>query len=137
MPELPEVETVRKGLSSAWIGKRIDGVELRREGLRFPFPEDLESRLVGRKVTDVRRRAKYLLIDLDNEDILLSHLGMSGSWTLDASSGEEKHDHVVISPTSSKSMTRKEKNVSVEGPLKDWSKEGALHFGVNLVRSDQ
>ena len=96
MPELPEVETVRKGLSSAWIGKQIDGVELRREGLRFPFPEDLESRLVGRKVTDVRRRAKYLLIDLDNEDILLSHLGMSGSWTLDASSGEEKHDHVVI-----------------------------------------
>jgi len=96
MPELPEVETVRTGLSRAWIGKRIDGVELRRAGLRFPFPEDLESRLTGRTITAIRRRAKYLLIDLDSEDILLSHLGMSGKWTLDASDCEGKHDHVVI-----------------------------------------
>lgn len=96
MPELPEVETVRTGLSRSWIGKRIDGVELRREGLRFPFPEGLEKRLTGLTIVDVRRRAKYLLIDLDNEDILLSHLGMSGKWTLDASECEGKHDHVVI-----------------------------------------
>ena len=96
MPELPEVETVRTGLSRSWIGKRIEGVELRREGLRFPFPEGLEKRLTGSKIIDVRRRAKYLLIDLDNEDILLSHLGMSGKWTLDASECEGKHDHVVI-----------------------------------------
>ena len=96
MPELPEVETVRTGLSSSWVGKRIDGVDLRREGLRFPFPEGLEERLTGRTVKDVRRRAKYLLIDLDNGDILLSHLGMSGKWTLDASDCEGKHDHVVI-----------------------------------------
>ena len=96
MPELPEVETVRTGLSRSWIGKRIEGVELRREGLRFPFPEGLEERLTGQKIVDVRRRAKYLLIDLDNEDILLSHLGMSGKWTLDASECEGKHDHVVI-----------------------------------------
>ena len=96
MPELPEVETVRTGLSRSWIGKRIEGVELRREGLRFPFPDGLEKRLTGQKIIDVRRRAKYLLIDLDNEDILLSHLGMSGKWTLDASECEGKHDHVVI-----------------------------------------
>ncbi len=96
MPELPEVETVRTGLSSSWVGKRIDGVDLRREGLRFPFPDGLEERLTGRTVKAVRRRAKYLLIDLDNGDILLSHLGMSGKWTLDASDCEGKHDHVVI-----------------------------------------
>ena len=96
MPELPEVETVRVGLSRSWIGKRIDGVELRRAGLRFPFPDGLEKRLAGRTITAIRRRAKYLLIDLDNKDILLSHLGMSGKWTLDASSCEGKHDHVVI-----------------------------------------
>ena len=96
MPELPEVETVRTGLSRSWVGKRIDGVDLRRAGLRFPFPEDLETRLIGRTITAIRRRAKYLLIDLDNDDILLSHLGMSGKWTLDASDCEGKHDHVVI-----------------------------------------
>ena len=96
MPELPEVETVRVGLSRSWIGKRIEGVELRRAGLRFPFPEGLEKRLTGRTITAIRRRAKYLLIDLDNEDILLSHLGMSGKWTLDARECEGKHDHVVI-----------------------------------------
>lgn len=96
MPELPEVETVRTGLARSWIGKRIDGVELRREGLRFPFPEELEERLTGRKIAQIRRRAKYLLIDLDNDDILLSHLGMSGKWILDASDCEGKHDHVVL-----------------------------------------
>jgi formamidopyrimidine-DNA glycosylase len=96
MPELPEVETVRTGLSRSWIGKRIDGVELRRAGLRFPFPDGLEERLTGLTITGIRRRAKYLLIDLDNDDILLSHLGMSGKWTLDASDCEGKHDHVVI-----------------------------------------
>ena len=96
MPELPEVETVRTGLSRSWIGKRIEGVELRREGLRFPFPEGLEKRLTGQKIIGIRRRAKYLLIDLDNDDVLLSHLGMSGKWTLDASECEGKHDHVVI-----------------------------------------
>ena len=64
--------------------------------LRFPFPEGLEERLTGRTVKHIRRRAKYLLIDLDNGDVLLSHLGMSGKWTLDASDCEGKHDHVVI-----------------------------------------
>ena len=96
MPELPEVETVRTGLASSWTGKRVDGLELRREGLRFPFPDDLENRLVGTRIVKVRRRAKYLLIDLDSGDVLLSHLGMSGRWTLDSSDSEGKHDHVVV-----------------------------------------
>ena len=66
MPELPEVETVKTGLSRSWIGHRIEGVELRREGLRFPFPENLDTDLTGRTIKDIRRRAKYLLIDLDD-----------------------------------------------------------------------
>ena len=96
MPELPEVETVKTGLSRSWIGRRIEGVELRREGLRFPFPENLDTDLTGRTIKDIRRRAKYLLIDLDDGSTMLSHLGMSGRWTIDASDSEGKHDHVVL-----------------------------------------
>jgi len=96
VPELPEVETVRAGLSRSWIGRTIECVELRRAGLRFPFPENLESELTGRRIEGIRRRAKYLQIDLDDGRILLSHLGMSGRWTLDASESEGKHDHVVL-----------------------------------------
>ena len=115
MPELPEVETVRTGLSRSWVGKRIEGVDLRREGLRFPFPEDLEERLVGRTITAIRRRAKYLLIDLDNDDILLSHLGMSGKWTLDASDCEGKH-----TTSSSISMTERCRFTMTHGDLGLW-----------------
>ena len=96
MPELPEVETVKAGLSRSWIGKRIEGVDLRRPNLRFPFPANLEQDLVGRTITNIRRRAKYLLIDLNDGQILLSHLGMSGKWTIDATDCNGKHDHVVL-----------------------------------------
>jgi len=96
MPELPEVETVRRGLSKAWVGRTIQGVELRRENLRFPFPPDLDIKLVDRTIRNIRRRAKYLLIDLDNGSVILSHLGMSGRWTLDAADSSGKHDHVVF-----------------------------------------
>jgi len=96
MPELPEVETVKRGLAKSWIGRTITGVELRRDNLRFPFPKDFDIDLVDQKITDVRRRAKYLLIDLENGSVLLSHLGMSGRWTLDASDSSGKHDHVVL-----------------------------------------
>jgi len=81
LPELPEVETVRQGLIQGLKGKTIQDVLIRREGLRFPFPEDLPT-ISGTTVTDVRRRAKYLLIDLDDGRVLLSHLGMSGRYTL-------------------------------------------------------
>ena len=82
MPELPEVETVRRGLEQAWVGRRIQRVILRRRDLRFPFPTDMADRLNDQTVLSVRRRAKYLLIDLENGTVFLSHLGMSGRYTL-------------------------------------------------------
>jgi formamidopyrimidine-DNA glycosylase len=78
MPELPEVETVRRGLTPAVLGTRIDKVELRRVDIRFPFPDRFEKRLSGRCVIDVDRRAKYLLFRLDSDETLIVHLGMSG-----------------------------------------------------------
>jgi len=82
MPELPEVETVRTGLKQAWVGRRIEHVKLRRKDLRFPFPANMAERLTGQTVLGVRRRAKYLLIDLEDGAVFLSHLGMSGRYTL-------------------------------------------------------
>ena len=78
MPELPEVETTRRGLLPHLVGRRIESVILRREGLRWPFPADLEEILVGASIEDILRRAKYLLIRLDRPEQLLLHLGMSG-----------------------------------------------------------
>jgi len=82
MPELPEVETVRGGLEKAWLGKKIVKVILRRENLRYPFPEDFAKRLEGETIIGIRRRAKYLLIDTESQQVFLSHLGMSGRYTL-------------------------------------------------------
>ena len=82
MPELPEVETVRRGLEQAMLGRTITNVILRRENLRFPFPEGFVSNVNGRRIESIRRRAKYLLIDLDDGQVILSHLGMSGRYTL-------------------------------------------------------
>jgi len=82
VPELPEVETVRRGLEQAMVGRTVTEVILRRENLRFPFPKQFASRVAGRRIDSIRRRAKYLLIDLDDGQILLSHLGMSGRYTL-------------------------------------------------------
>lgn len=81
VPELPEVETVRQGLMRGMLNRTFDDVLIRREGLRYPFPEDLPT-LTGTTVVNIRRRAKYLLIDLDDGRVLLSHLGMSGRYTL-------------------------------------------------------
>lgn len=105
MPELPEVETVRRGLVPAMERKRIEKVELRRKDLRWPFQKDFAARLTGKTVTSLGRRAKYLLIDLSSGDVLIAHLGMSGSFRV----GEETqgefhhprskalaHDHVVF-----------------------------------------
>lgn len=82
VPELPEVETVRRGLEQAMLGRTITNVILRRENLRFPFPEGFVSNVNGRRIESIRRRAKYLLIDLDDGQVILSHLGMSGRYTL-------------------------------------------------------
>ena len=109
MPELPEVETVRRGLAPAMAGRRIARIVARPGGLRFPFPEDFAGRLTGRRVTGLRRRAKYLLADLDDGATLIAHLGMSGSFRVERGGeaetpgafhvprdGRAKHDHVVL-----------------------------------------
>src|SRR5437870_5598967 len=80
MPELPEVETVRRGLQPAMEGARFDEVEARRPDLRFPLPKDFAKRLRGKTVRGLGRRAKYLLADLSSDEVLLMHLGMSGSF---------------------------------------------------------
>ncbi|WOJ90825.1 bifunctional DNA-formamidopyrimidine glycosylase/DNA-(apurinic or apyrimidinic site) lyase [Methylocapsa polymorpha] len=85
MPELPEVETVRRGLEPAMVGTRLIGVDQRRPDLRFPFPENFARRLAGRRVEALGRRAKYLLADLDDAQVLVMHLGMSGSFRIEAS----------------------------------------------------
>ena len=104
MPELPEVETVRRGLEPAMVGARLTAVEQRRPDLRFPFPERFAERLTGRRVEALRRRAKYLVADLDGADVLVMHLGMSGSFRIEQADGPvpgagEKnslHDHVAF-----------------------------------------
>jgi formamidopyrimidine-DNA glycosylase len=105
MPELPEVETVRRGLVPAMEGKRILRVETRRKDLRFPFPERFNQRIEGAELTRLGRRAKYLVGELSNGEALIMHLGMTGRFTVGGKTpgdfhhpaGEgEKHDHVVF-----------------------------------------
>lgn len=97
MPELPEVETVRRALAARLVGRRIVGVETRRPDLRAALPRDLPARLTGRKVVGVERRAKYLLIGLDDGAVLLAHLGMSGRLLLrDDAPQPGPHDHVIL-----------------------------------------
>ncbi len=109
MPELPEVETVRRGLQPAMEGARIVKAEARRKDLRFPFQKDFVARLEGQTVTGLGRRAKYLMADLSSGDVLLMHLGMSGSFRVVAEDGksapgkfhyprseDRAHDHVVF-----------------------------------------
>jgi len=82
MPELPEVETVRRGLQPVMEGSKIVSAEARRKDLRFPFQKDFVARLTGQTVTGLGRRAKYLMADLGSGDVLLMHLGMSGSFRI-------------------------------------------------------
>lgn len=113
MPELPEVETVRRGLAPVMEGRRIERVEQRRADLRFPFPDGFTERLEGRILIAMGRRAKYLVADLDDTTVLIMHLGMSGSFRVElpgAATSESTiagdfhhergklaaHDHVVF-----------------------------------------
>ncbi|HVC56586.1 MAG TPA: bifunctional DNA-formamidopyrimidine glycosylase/DNA-(apurinic or apyrimidinic site) lyase [Stellaceae bacterium] len=97
MPELPEVETVRRGLALRMSGRRIVHAELRRPDLRRPFPPLLAERLAGARIGALRRRGKYLLVELDEEGLLLLHLGMSGRITTGtADTPTLPHDHVVL-----------------------------------------
>ncbi len=106
MPELPEVETVRRGLQPLVEGATIRQVRLQRADLRFPFPEGFQARLEGRRIEALGRRAKYLLFHLDSGQVLVSHLGMSGSFRIASEeipgnfhyprSKLADHDHVAI-----------------------------------------
>ena len=105
MPELPEVETVCSGLRPAMEGNIINKLELRRNDLRWPFPKDMADRANGNRVIGVRRRAKYILIDLSSDQTIIIHLGMSGRILIDTTNKGifnynsnifEKHDHVIF-----------------------------------------
>jgi formamidopyrimidine-DNA glycosylase len=121
MPELPEVETVRRGLQPVMEGAKIVKAEARRKDLRFPFQKDFTARLQGQTVTGLGRRAKYLMADLISGDVLLMHLGMSGSFRIvqgnenvngSATPGDfhyprsedRAHDHVVFHMSSGASV---------------------------------
>ncbi len=118
MPELPEVETVRRGLEPAMTGQKIKKVEQRRLDLRFPLPDHFADRLKGRTITGLSRRAKYLLLHLDDGVVLVCHLGMSGSFRVEK--GEKSltpgefhyerskaaaHDHIVLHLSSGARVT--------------------------------
>ena len=110
MPELPEVETVRRGLAPAMEGAVIERLELNRPDLRFPLPENFAEKVRERQIVSLGRRAKYLLIDLEDDLTVISHLGMSGSFRIQEGLSEDetpgefhhprskdgKHDHVVF-----------------------------------------
>jgi formamidopyrimidine-DNA glycosylase len=98
MPELPEVETVARGLAKRLERRRLVKVETRRGDLRWPFPKGFTEKLTGRKVIKVRRRAKYIVAELDDGNALLAHLGMSGRMLLSKGRPEvlETHDHVIM-----------------------------------------
>ncbi|HEX8664337.1 MAG TPA: bifunctional DNA-formamidopyrimidine glycosylase/DNA-(apurinic or apyrimidinic site) lyase [Beijerinckiaceae bacterium] len=109
MPELPEVETVRRGLEPAMVGARFKKVEQRRPDLRFPFPQRFAERLAGQEILGLGRRAKYLLADLSSGEVLVMHLGMSGRFLVTQGGKttapgefyaehrqERAHDHVVF-----------------------------------------
>jgi len=105
MPELPEVETVRRGLSPAMHGKRIERLEVNRVDLRFPFPDQFQKRVEGARIVNMGRRAKFLVTELSTDEALIMHLGMSGRFTVNSHATADfhhdtgtnpAHDHVVF-----------------------------------------
>jgi len=115
MPELPEVETVRRGLAPVMEGERFAEVEVRRGDLRWPLPKGFAQKLNGKTVRGLGRRAKYLLADLSSGDVLLMHLGMSGSFRVgkDSAPGtyyherskSTAHDHVIFHMSNGATVT--------------------------------
>lgn len=119
MPELPEVETVRRGLEPALVGARLTRVEARRPDLRFPLPDGFVQRLTGARIETLRRRAKYLLASLDRGDVLVIHLGMTGRFEIEgpgpqaprpggfryAPAADPKHAHVLFETEAGQRIT--------------------------------
>jgi formamidopyrimidine-DNA glycosylase len=118
MPELPEVETVRRGLEPCLAGAVLTRVEARRPDLRFPFPKNFAARLTGRRIEGLKRRGKYLLFDLDDAETLLVHLGMTGRFMVEngqsvrrpgaharAAPADERHAHVILQTASGARIT--------------------------------
>jgi formamidopyrimidine-DNA glycosylase len=104
MPELPEVETVRRGLQPAMEGHVIARAEINRPDLRFPLPEGMKARLEGARVLALRRRSKYILADLSSGETLLIHLGMSGRMLI-GNAERQKHDHVILHMSGGQTVT--------------------------------
>lgn len=105
MPELPEVETVRRGLTPAMQGRQIVQLDVNRADLRFPFPDNFKARVEGATITQMGRRAKFLVTELSTGEALIMHLGMSGRFTVNSAAAAEfhhdpgtnpAHDHVVF-----------------------------------------
>ena len=118
MPELPEVETVRRGLAPHLVGRRLVRVAARRPDLRFPLPEGFVQRLTGARVIDLDRRGKYILAPLDRDETLVMHLGMTGRFVVEADGTVEapgefalaapadpKHAHVVFETDAGSALT--------------------------------
>lgn len=105
MPELPEVEIIRRKLAPQIIDTSIVSIRFRRQDLRIPIPKDLKKRVVGYKIIDVRRRSKYLLVDFANDQTLIIHLGMSGRLFFTSSNRTyDKHDHVLFDLSNGKHL---------------------------------
>ena len=106
MPELPEVETIKRGLIPSLKGNIIKNVILRRKNLRIPFPENLQQALEGQKIEGIKRRSKYLIFELNSNDCMIMHLGMSGKVLVKEKKPEEfeKHDHIIIEFSDGKTL---------------------------------
>ena len=98
MPELPEVETVKRGLEPVLLGETIRKITLNRPDLRMPFPERLAERLEGKRCLNLRRRGKYIWMDVEGGETIVIHLGMSGSFTINPQN-VKPHDHFILETT--------------------------------------
>jgi formamidopyrimidine-DNA glycosylase len=124
MPELPEVETTRRGLEPHLVGRRITAVTVREHRLRWPVPRDFAAALNGQTILGLRRRAKYLLLDLEHGHVIL-HLGMSGALrVVERSAPAGKHDHLDIEVGASHRLR-----------LTDPRRFGSVHFIVENVET--
>lgn len=124
MPELPEVETIKYGLQKSIVGQRVIGVRMRRKKLRYEIPGDLPIKLLGEKIVNIDRRAKYLLIEFEHGQMIV-HFGMSGYFSVCAvQTPIKKHDHVLIDLANGQSLRY---NDTRRFGLIDWTNHNTTH----------